>query len=109
MKKIEENLLNSQKVYAELQKAMVDPDSSRYFVNFSDEIYDKLATIRLICDYIYTKFGKYEFRRDCIVDFKACELENLLEALESFTNDYQNFLKEYKKPSSRNISKIETA
>lgn len=104
MKKIERNLAETQKAYLDLQKAMVDLESSKYIVNFSDDVHDKLSAIRLMFDYIFTKFGNYQFRRDCIVDFKISEIENILEALDSFIESYQKLLQTYReKPSSKNI------
>ncbi|MFH1071282.1 MAG: hypothetical protein V1794_16815 [Candidatus Glassbacteria bacterium] len=104
MRKVEKNLADTQKAYLDLQKAMVNLESSKYVVNFSDDIHDKLSTIRLLFDYIFTKYGNYEFRRDCIIDFKISELENILEALDSFIESYQSLIKTYReKPSSRNL------
>ena len=110
MKKVEQDLAKSQKAYLDLQKAMVNLESSKYIVNFSDDVHDKLATIRLLFDYVFTKYGNYEFRRDCIVDFKVREIENILEALDSFLESYQSLLKVYReKPSSKNISQSKQA
>jgi hypothetical protein len=110
MKKIEKNLAESQKAYLELQRAMVNLESSKYLVNFSDDVHDKLSTIRLIFDYLFTKYGNYEFRRDCILDFKVSEIENILEALDSFISSYQNLIKTYReKPSSKNIRQTGSA
>lgn len=110
MKKIEKNLVDSQKVYQDIQRAMVNLENAKYLVNFSDDAHDKLSTIRLIFDYFFTKYGNYEFRRDCIVDFKVKELENILDALESFTRSYQELLRTYReKPTSRNIQQTGTA
>ena len=104
MKKVERNLADTRKAYLDLQKAMVNFESSKYVVNFSDDVHDKLSTIRLLFDYIFTKYGNYEFRRDCIIDFKISELENILEALDSFIESYQSLIKSYReKPSSRNL------
>ena len=110
MKKIEKNLADSQRVYQDIQRAMVNLENAKYLVNFSDDAHDKLSTIRLIFDYFLTKYGNYEFRRDCIVDFKVKELENILDALESFTRSYQDLLRTYReKPTSRNIQQTGTA
>jgi len=110
MKKIERGLLDSQKAYLDLQKAMVNLETSKYLVNFSDDVHDKLSSIRLIFDYIFTKFGNYDYARDCIIDFKASEIENILEALESFIHSYQNLLKTYReKPSSKNLRQSKSA
>ena len=110
MDKIEKKLHDSKKAYLELQKAMVDLQTSKSLVNFSDDVHDKLASVRLIFDYIFTKFGNRDFRRDCIVDFKVSELENILEALESFVSGYQVLLKSYReKPSARNLSRKSSA
>lgn len=110
MNKIEKKLKDSKKAYLELQQSMVNFESSRHLVNFSDDAHDKLASIRLIYDYLYTKFGNQGFRRDCIVDFKVGELENILEALESFVNGYQSLLKSYKeKPSAKKLSQKSSA
>ena len=104
MKKIEKRLADTQKAYLDLQKAMVNLESSKYVVNFSDDVHDKLSTIRLMFDYVFTKYGNYEFRRDCIIDFKVSEIENILEALDSFISSYQKLLQTYReKPSSRNL------
>jgi hypothetical protein len=110
MKKIEKNLVDSQKVYQDIQRAMVNLETAKYLVNFSDDIHDKLSSIRLIFDYFFTKYGNYEFRRDCIVDFKVKELENILEALDSFVLSYQDLLRTYReKPTSKNLQQIQSA
>ncbi|HUU27416.1 MAG TPA: hypothetical protein VM123_06360 [archaeon] len=110
MKKIERNLAESQKAYLDLQRAMVNLEASKYVVNFSDDVHDKLSTIRLIFDYIFTKYGNYDFRRDCIIDFKISEIENILEALESFIDSYGSLIKTYRdKPSSKNIRQSKPA
>ncbi len=110
MKKVERGMAGSQKAYLDLQKAMVNLESSKYVVNFSDDVHDKLSTIRLLFDYVFTKYGNYEFRRDCIVDFKVGEIENILEALDSFIDSYQSLIKIYReKPSSRNIEQNKQA
>lgn len=110
MKKIEKNLAASQKVYQDIQRAMVDLENAKHLVNFSDDAHDKLSALRLIFDYFFTKYGNYEFRRDCIVDFKVRELENILDALESFTRSYQDLLRTYReKPTSNNIQQTGTA
>ena len=110
MKKIRKKLEDSKKAYLEMQKAMVELQTSRHLVDFSDDVHDKLATIRLIFDYVFTKFGNQDFRRDCVLDFKVSEVENILEALESFVTDYQDMLKTYsEKPSARNLSRESSA
>jgi hypothetical protein len=110
MNKIEKKLKDSKKAYLELQQAMVELESSKHLVDFSDDVHDKLASIRLIFDYIYTKFANQDFRRDCIVDFKVSELENILEALDSFVTSYQSLIKSYKeKPTARNLSQRSSA
>ena len=104
MKKIEKNLADSQKVYQDIQRAMVNLENAKYLVNFSDDAHDKLSALRLIFDYFFTKYGNYGFRRDCIVDFKVRELENILDALDSFTRSYQDLLRSYReKPTSSNL------
>ena len=110
MKKLEKNLVDSQKVYQDIQRAMVNLENAKHLVNFSDDAHDKLSALRLIFDYFFTKYGNYEFRRDCIVDFKVKELENILDALESFTKSYQALLHTYRdKPTSSNLSQTGTA
>ncbi len=110
MKKVERGMAGSQQAYLDLQKAMVNLEASKYVVNFSDDIHDKLSTIRLLFDYVFTKYGNYEFRRDCIVDFKVSEIENILEALDSFIASYHSLIKIYRdKPSSKNIEQTKQA
>ena len=110
MKKVERGMVGSQNAYLDLQKAMVNLEASKYVVNFSDDLHDKLSTIRLLFDYVFTKYGNYEFRRDCIVDFKVSEIENILEALDSFIDSYNSLIKTYReKPSSKNIEQTKQA
>ncbi|MBN2289701.1 MAG: hypothetical protein JXQ83_10250 [Candidatus Glassbacteria bacterium] len=110
MNKIEKKLHDSRKAYLELQQAMVDLEASRHLVHFSDDVHDKLASVRLIFDYIFTKFGNQDFRRDCIVDFKVSEMENILEALDSFVAGYQDLIKSYReKPAAKNLSQQNSA
>ncbi len=110
MKKIERNLAASHKAYLDLQKAMVNLETSRHLVNFSDDVHDKLSTLRLIFDYLFTKYGNYEFRRDCIIDFKTGEVENILEALDSFIASYQSLIRNYReKPAAKNLRQSGTA
>lgn len=110
MKKVERNVASSQKAYLDLQKAMVNLETSKYVVNFSDDLHDKLSTIRLLFDYVFTKFGNYGYRRDCIVDFRVSEIENILEALDSFIDSYHCLITTYReKPSSKNIEQTKQA
>jgi len=110
MDKIQKKLKDSKKAYVEMQQAMVSLQSSRHLVDFSDDVHDRLASVRLIFDYVFTKFANQDFRRDCIVDFKVSEVENILEALESFLTDYHNMLQKYReKPSAKNLSRESSA
>ncbi|MEA2063914.1 MAG: hypothetical protein U9P14_09475 [Gemmatimonadota bacterium] len=110
MKKIERKLADSKKAFKEMQRAMVSLDASKHLVDFSDDMHDKMANIRLIFDYLFTKFGNHDFQRDCIVDFKVSELEHILESLDSFVISYQALIKSYKdKPSSANLSQKSSA
>ena len=70
--------------------------SSRQLIKLSDEAHDKLSTLRLIFDYVFTKYGNYEYKRDVIVDFRVSEIENMLDSLEGFIGGYQKMLENFR-------------
>jgi hypothetical protein len=79
-----------------LNNSLQELHSSRQLVQLSDEVHDRLSTLRLIFDYIFTKYGNHEYRRDIIMDFKVSEIENMLDSLESFIGSYQKMIERFR-------------
>lgn len=79
-----------------LNNPLQELHSSRQLVQLSDEVHDRLSTLRLIFDYVFTKYGNYEYKRDVIIDFRVSEIENMLDSLEGFIGDYQKMLERFR-------------